>query len=366
MNLIEKAAERLKLAKRDEAAAAGAAKGATQDAAQGVAKGAAQGTTPDAAWVAIPRPMPAPRPGRQERPQGHRPGPNGADRAAVAPGPEASAPPPTGMAAAEAVEAVEAADVAEAAAPQARRSRIATINEATLKANGIAVGPDDRNALAEEFRLIKRPMLLKAFAKGPNKIRNGHLIMVSSARPGEGKTFCALSLALSIATERDLTVLLIDADIAKPEVCRRLGIEADRGLTDLLDDDKLDLADVLIRTNLNKLSILPPGQPKALATELLASERMERLVEDIATRYPDRVIIFDSPPVLASSAPGVLALHVGQVLFVVEAERTPQAAVESALSHLGGCEHIGVILNKTRDHGKVEQMGHYYPYYGSN
>jgi receptor protein-tyrosine kinase len=260
----------------------------------------------------------------------------------------------------------EADGDASATAPQARRSRVAVIDQEVLKANGISMESDENNALAEEFRLIKRPMLLKAFGKGPNKVRNGHLIMVSSARPGEGKTFCALSLALSIAAERDLTVLLIDADVAKPEVCRRLGITAERGLTDVLDDDKLDLSDVMIRTNLNKLSVIPAGQSKALATELLASERMEKLVEDIATRYPDRVIIFDSPPVLASSAPGVLALHVGQVLFVVEAERTPQAAVESALSHLSGCEHIGVILNKTRDHGKVEQMGHYYPYYGSN
>jgi len=339
MNLIEKAAERLKLAKREGGAALP----------PDLPVPDLKARTPGSAGAGVAeklRPSPVlPAKGRApERPA-----------ASEIADPVASAPDP----------ALTSADPG-ATAPQGRRSRIAVIDQEVVKANGISVGPDDHTSLAEEFRLIKRPMLLKAFGKGPNKVRNGHVIMVTSARPGEGKTFCALSLALSIAAERDLTVLLIDADIAKPEVCKRLGIQADRGLTDVLDDDKLDLADVMIRTNQNKLSVVPAGQPKALATELLASERMERLVEDIATRYPDRVIIFDSPPVLASSAPGVLALHVGQVLFVVEAERTPQAAVESALSHLSGCEHIGVVLNKTRDHGKAEQMGHYYPYYGSN
>ncbi|MFO1190471.1 MAG: XrtA-associated tyrosine autokinase [Alphaproteobacteria bacterium] len=362
MNLIEKAAERLKLAKRDGGAAlppdlsVADLKVRTPGS---VAAGSAEKLRPSPVLPAkVLQPDLSANPAQPSR----------AAPAAAAPPRPAAQPVASGNAEAVAPAPDPTPTNAEpgATAPQGRRSRIAVIDPEVLKANGISVGPDDHTSLAEEFRLIKRPMLLKAFGKGPNKVRNGHVIMVTSARPGEGKTFCALSLALSIAAERDLTVLLIDADIAKPEVCKRLGIQAERGLTDVLDDEKLDLADVMIRTNQNKLSVVPAGQPKALATELLASERMERLVEDIATRYPDRVIIFDSPPVLASSAPGVLALHVGQVLFVVEAERTPQAAVESALSHLSGCEHIGVVLNKTRDHGKAEQMGHYYPYYGSN
>jgi receptor protein-tyrosine kinase len=232
-----------------------------------------------------------------------------------------------------------------------------------LRADGISPHHEAHTQSAEEFRLIKRPILLNAFSRGPDKIRNGHLIMVSSARPGEGKTFCTLNLALSMTAERDLNVLLVDADVTKPDICARMGIETDRGLMDVLTDDNLDLSDVLIRTDLDNLSLLPAGQNHPLVTELLASERMERLVEEMASRYRDRVIIFDSPPVLMSSAPGVLALHMGQVLFVVEAEKTSQAAIESALTLLSGCDHISMLLNKTRGRGRSTKFGGRYGYY---
>jgi receptor protein-tyrosine kinase len=237
-----------------------------------------------------------------------------------------------------------------------------------LRAAGLVTSYTDRSHIAEEFRLVKRPLLLKAFAQAPDNIENGNLIMVTSSKAGEGKTFCAVSLAMSIAQERDLTVLLIDADVAKPDIPRILGIETQKGLVDLIadDNDNLDLADVLVRTDLENLTILPAGRQHHLATELLASEKMDKFVSDIARRYPDRVIIFDSPPVLMSSVPGVLALHVGQVLFVVEADRTVQPSVDTALGLISSCKDISLLLNKAPQRGNNDRFGAYYGYgYGA-
>lgn len=258
--------------------------------------------------------------------------------------------------------AVHDAPAPQVAAPiiVPRSSRRVTIDFARMRANGIVTPQAEHGATAEEIRLIKRPLLLKAMETGPEAIRNGNLIMVASARPGEGKTFCAVSLAMSIAQERDLTVLLIDADVVKPEIPAAMGFEAGLGLVDLMSDEKLDVPDVLLRTQLENLSILPAGRPHDLATELLASERMEAFVEDIAKRYPDRIIVFDSPPALLSSIAGVLALHVGQTLFVVEAERTSQTALDNALGLVASCKQISLLLNKARPFGNREKMGSYY------
>ncbi len=259
------------------------------------------------------------------------------------------------------IEAAGAAATAQSA--DKRVSRRGTIDVARLRAAGIVSPFGARGRIDEEFRIIKRPLLLRAFAKGQEAIPNGHLIMVTSARPAEGKTFCAVSLAMSIATEPDLSVLLVDADVARPRVHSILGLESDRGLMDLVADDGLDFSDVLIRTNIDNLAVLPAGRPHQLATELLASERMARIVRDMARRYPDRVIIFDSPPTLASSVPGVLALHVGQIVFVVEADRTSEAAVNSGLAMVGACKNIGLLLNRTtaKSHGD-RAYGYYYGY----
>ncbi len=248
---------------------------------------------------------------------------------------------------------------------QQRKSRRVEIDFDRLAAMGMLTPHTRKSRIAEEFRIIKRPLLQKAFAKGAAANHNGHLIMVTSSRPDEGKTFMAINLAMSIASERDLTVLLVDADFSSPGVLPTLALEAERGLINVLADDDVGLADVLIRTNLPNLSILPPGPPNPLSTELLASDRMGRLVEDIAARYPDRVIIFDAPPVLASSEPGVLAMHVGQVLFVVESERTSEATVREALGMISSCKNIGLVLNRTRSRLGSEQFGSYYGYGGS-
>jgi protein-tyrosine kinase len=177
-----------------------------------------------------------------------------------------------------------------------RISRRGVIDLAELRDLGYVVPDAPATATAEEFRIVKRQLLINAMARGENAIRNGNLILVCSAQPNEGKTFCATNLALSIASERDLTVLLVDADFAKPEILSTLGLEGGKGLIDVIADPSLDLSDCLIRTNIENLSVLPAGRQHNLTTELLASERMGDMVEEIAKRYSDRIVIFDSPP----------------------------------------------------------------------
>ena len=240
-----------------------------------------------------------------------------------------------------------------------RVGRAVEIDLDRVRAAGMIAPFGERTHIAEEFRLIKRSLLLTAFEKGPNAIRNGNVIMVASSRSGEGKTFTAINLAMSIASERDLTVLLIDADVAKPDIPNVLGFEADLGLVDLIADDQIAVSDVIMRTNIENLSVLPAGRPHHLATELLASDRMEMLMSELSLRYPERVVIVDSPPALLSSIAGVLALNVGQTLFVVEAERTSQTAVDSAIGLVSACKNINLLLNKSRPLGGNERFGSY-------
>jgi receptor protein-tyrosine kinase len=236
------------------------------------------------------------------------------------------------------------------------------LNFSRLRDKGYVV-PGDRSTTAEEIRLIKRPLLRQAFGDGRRANGNSHLMMVTSARPSEGKTFMAINLALSMALEKDITVLLIDADVAQPAIPGVLGFESDRGLLDLLIDPTLDMSDVMIRTNLDNFSILPAGRDTPNANELLASSKMEALVKEIAERYPDRVIIFDTPPVLVRTETSVLASHVGQVAFVIEAEQTNETAVKESIELLNGCSNIGLILNKLRSSYGTERFGQYYGRY---
>ena len=167
-----------------------------------------------------------------------------------------------------------------------------------MRQYGIVTPEQGRTQIAEQFRVIKRPLLTNAFNKGPGMIKNGNLIMVTSALAGEGKSFCTVNLAMSIAMEMDRTVLLVDADVARPSVTKILGLGTERGLLDILLDEKLDLADVLIKTNVEKLTLLTAGTRHSHSTELLASQSMGELLKELAERYADRVVIFDSPPLL--------------------------------------------------------------------
>ena len=226
-------------------------------------------------------------------------------------------------------------------------SQHGTVNLARLKLAGALTPDAGRSKIAEEYRLIKRPLLTNAFGHGSTPpVPTGNLIMVTSSVPGEGKSFTAINLAISMATEMESTVLLVDADVTKSSVVRYLGLEGDRGLLDVLRDPTVQLADVMIKTDIAKLTVLPSGRSFAHATELLASSAMKDFVQDISSRYHDRIIIFDCPPLLATSEASVLASYMGQIVFVVEAQRTPQEAVKDALAHLADCPHVGLVLNK--------------------
>lgn len=233
------------------------------------------------------------------------------------------------------------------------------INLAKLHELGMVTPDQGKTLVAEEFRLIKRPLIKNAFSLAPGSSAHGNLIMITSSLPKEGKTFCAINLAMSIAMEMDHTVLLVDADVARPSVLQTLGIKSEIGLMDILLDDKLDLADVMLKTNIEKLSILPAGKGHKHATELLASQAMSGLLDEIANRYSDRIVIFDSPPLLLTTEASVLASHMGQIVLVVEAETTTQHAVKDALRQIETCANINLVYNKANGF----PTGKYYGYY---
>ncbi|VAV86897.1 Protein-tyrosine kinase [hydrothermal vent metagenome] len=232
-----------------------------------------------------------------------------------------------------------------------------------LRQHNILISDDLENSVTtEEFRIIKRSLLLKAFSKGDAAIKNGNIVLVTSTQPDEGKTFCAVSLALSMAQERDLTVLLVDADVVKPDVLKTFGVKGKKGLMDVIENKDMDLRECLLRTNIPNLSILPAGKKHRLTTELLASGRMGDIIDEIARRYHDRIIVIDAPPVLASSAASVLALHVGQILYVVEAEKTREEELSGALKMIDKCKNINLLLNKARFTAGNKRFGSYYGY----
>ncbi len=214
---------------------------------------------------------------------------------------------------------------------------------------GILSGESGRSQLAEEYRMIKRPLLHKASSAIENVNRPANLIMVTSSLSGEGKTFTSLNLAISMAMEMDRTVLLIDSDLARPGLSRLLDITERQGLTECLKDENLDLGEFLLRTDVPKLTILPAGQKHDRATELLASNAMKARLHEMASRYPDRILIFDSPPLLITSEASVVAAQMGQVVMVVEFGKTAQYLVKEALTLLENKDDLSLLLNKTRD-----------------
>lgn len=229
-----------------------------------------------------------------------------------------------------------------------------------LRARGFVMPSGEPSPMAQEFRVIKRPLLANALGRGATEVRHGRRIMITSAFPGEGKSFTAINLAMSIAAERDTRVMLIDADVARPSIPRELGIETGPGLMDWLVDGGPDLAQLVMPTNVDKLALLPAGRRHTHATELLASDSMQRLLEALSTRYPDHVLIFDSPPLLVTTESRVLASYMGQIVMVVEAGKTPRDAVTDAIAKIEGCEVVGMVLNKSREGG----AGGYYGYGG--
>jgi protein-tyrosine kinase len=240
--------------------------------------------------------------------------------------------------------------------------RIAHVDRAELAEAGFILPDAAPTALAEEFRIVKRQLLLSAVGgQGVTPVRNGRAILVSSAEPDEGKTFCAVNLALSMAREKDIEVLLVDADFAKPEILSTLGIEGGPGLVDALCDPLVNIEACVIRTDLANLSVLPAGRALNETTELLASERTRILFEQLLSN-PARIVIFDSSPALAASTASVLASLAGQAMMIVRADVTGENELREALGLLSGCEHVRLLLNGVQlaPHGR--RFGAYYGY----
>jgi protein-tyrosine kinase len=239
-------------------------------------------------------------------------------------------------------------DPANAPSTPAQKSQRVEINLDALAAAGIVSPNAPRSQIADQYRVIKRPLISIAMGKGATLIENGNLIMVTSSLPGEGKSFTAINLAISIAAELDNTVMLVDADVARPSVLRVLGLQPGPGLLDLLLDDSADLSTMLLKTNIDKLTILPSGTPHERATEMLASDAMTRLLADMGRRYSDRIIVFDSPPLLLTTESRVLATHMGQIVMVVQAEKTRRSDVQEALATIEACPVKMMVLNQAR------------------
>ena len=245
---------------------------------------------------------------------------------------------------------------ATTASPLTRRH--AAVDRDNLAAQGFILPGSAVTALAEEFRLIKRQLLLEL--REHNLPRS---ILICSAKPNEGKTFCAINLALSLAAERDLNVLLVDADVAKPDVARRLALAEDKpGLLDALADPSLDVEAMVIDTDVERLSVLPAGTRSHHDTEMLASTHAATVLARLAAADPKRLILFDSPPALAASPASVLALHVGQVAIVVRADSTPEVDLRETVQLLGSCQHLHLMLNAVSYAPGGRRFGSYYEY----
>ena len=237
------------------------------------------------------------------------------------------------------------------------------LDRGRLASFGIQLPSSERSRTVEEFRLVKRNLMAAWSAAAAGDQRSSRLIMVTSARPGEGKTFTALNLALAFATERDVKALLVDVDTQHSTLGTILGLQGKKGIVDVLAAG-LELSDVLVRTNIPNLLVLPPGQGGPHVPELFSSNQMVSLMSELTRRYPDRFIILDTPPCMASSDAAALAPLVGQIVFVVEAHRTQQDEIEAGLSMLSSCPRISLLLNKselTSAHFGSYGYGYHYP-----
>lgn len=236
------------------------------------------------------------------------------------------------------------------------------IMERLVAGNMLVPGSELDPVILDDYRRIKRPLVSNACGRDKSLVERGNLILVTSSIPGEGKTYTSVNLALSLSQEMDNTVLLVDCDVAKQGVSRMLGLENIAGLVDVLENDDLNIGDVLLHTDVPNLRVVSAGKKNEYMTELLASQRMSNLVNEIVTRYSNRIIIFDGPPMLATPQTRVLAELVGQVVFVIESGKTPQTLVEDAIKLMPEGQAIGLVMNKNIGQNK---RGYYYGHYGS-
>ena len=229
-----------------------------------------------------------------------------------------------------------------------------------LERAGMIVPDGRRTQISEEFRVIKRKLLQNAKQGSSGPSGNNNLILVTSAFPDEGKTFSSINLALSLSLELDHSVLLVDADVAQAGRSDFLGLRPGKGLMDLLLDKELSLEQTIIRTNVERLNVLLAGQSHHQANELLASESMGRLLDQLTAQAPGLIVILDGPPLLVTTEAGTLAHRAGQVVLVVAADETPQTALKAAMAHLEGCRVFGLLNKSTRSLGRdVFDYGRY-------
>jgi exopolysaccharide/PEP-CTERM locus tyrosine autokinase len=233
-----------------------------------------------------------------------------------------------------------------------------TLDRGRLASFGVAIPSNARSRTVEEFRLVKRN-LITAWSQSDliNDPATSRIIMITSARPGEGKTFSALNLALAFASEHDVKALLVDVDTQHPGLPKILGFPSDKGIVDVLTGN-LGVTEALIQTSLPNLMILPAGRGGPHVPELLSSRQMGVLLAELTRRLPDHYIIIDTPPCMASSDAAALAPLVGQIVFIVEAHSTQQAEIEAGLSMLSSCPRISLLLNKS-DSLSSEHFGSY-------
>ena len=243
------------------------------------------------------------------------------------------------------------------------RHRIVQVDVDALRAAGFLAPEDEERQLVDQYRNIKRPLLAHAFGKRATRIPDGQMILITSALAGEGKSFTCINLALSLAHERDHSVLLVDADVAKPHISRLFGVADEPGLLDLLDSDRpVDHRNFVMPTSVPGLSLLPAGKARHYATELLASNRMEDLIRALGEADPQRIVVFDSSPVLLTSEARVLTRLVGQVVIVVLAGMTPQQAVLEAVDTIDEGKAVNLILNQARQSASSGYYGGSYGY----
>jgi len=229
---------------------------------------------------------------------------------------------------------------------QASSARRILIDRDALRQAGYLPETAVDRRFASYFRQIKRPLITKvqsaADAAGPSP----RVIVMTSALPGDGKTFTSINLALSLAHERDVSVVLVDADIPKPHVSRIFGVDAEPGLTDALASVDLDIESLVLPTDVGNLSVLPAGRGADNATELLASARMGAVLTRLLSRHPRRIVLLDSPPLMVSSEARSLVAIAGQLVMVVRSGRTPRKAVLDALTEIGGERSVSLVLNQ--------------------
>ena len=241
--------------------------------------------------------------------------------------------------------------------PPAERGRTLSVNMLRLRAEGYLPEPAEERRFADYYREIKRPLIKKALA--PDTTADLRFILVSSALPGEGKTFTTVNLAFSMAREHDISVLLVDADIPNPQISRALGVQDEPGLMDALRDDTQDPESFVLGTDIPGLDLLPAGATSEGAAELIASARMAQVAARLSLRNPRRLVLLDSPPVLASSEARAL-LHIpGQVILVVRSGQTPRQALQDAIALVERKKLNGLVLN---DASVGAGEGYYYGY----